>query len=166
MSERRACRLTGLARSTQRRKLEGKADEDDKHRLQELARERQRFGYQRLTVLLRREGLGINYKRVYRMYRELGLAMRRRHTGTVGSGTWIGCSGRIPALPYPPPKQEDGVRTAHRGSKGKVSITHFLRSLVVTIWPGVSNAASALAIFSQDAPCKKSMWKVSRVPAR
>jgi putative transposase len=78
MSERRACRLTQLARSTQRRKLQGKADDDDKERLQELARERQRFGYRRLTALLRREGRSINHKRVYRMYRELGLAMRRR----------------------------------------------------------------------------------------
>ena len=56
ISERRACRLTGLARSTQRRKLQGKADDDDRQRLGELARERQRFGYRRLTALLRREG--------------------------------------------------------------------------------------------------------------
>jgi putative transposase len=78
MSERRACRLTGLARSTLRRKLQGQADDDDKQRLQELARERQRFGYRRLTALLRREGRSINHKRVYRLYRELGLAMRKR----------------------------------------------------------------------------------------
>jgi putative transposase len=84
MDERRACRLTGLARSTQRRRQKEKADDDDKQRLQELARERQRFGYRRLTALLRREGRNINHKRVYRMYRELGLAMRRRkrrHSG-------------------------------------------------------------------------------------
>lgn len=83
MSERRACRLTGLARSTQRRRAKEKADDDAKQRLQELARERQRFGYRRLTVLLRREGRNINHKRVYRMYRDLGLAMRtrkRRHS--------------------------------------------------------------------------------------
>jgi putative transposase len=84
MSERRACRLTGLARSTQRRRLKEKADDDDKQRLEELARERQRFGYRRLTAMLRREGRLINHKRVYRMYLELGLAMRRRkrrHSG-------------------------------------------------------------------------------------
>jgi putative transposase len=84
ISERRACRLTGLARSTQRRKLKAKADHEDQQRLQALARERQRFGYRRLTALLRREGRNINHKRVYRMYRELGLAMRRRkrrHSG-------------------------------------------------------------------------------------
>jgi putative transposase len=73
-----------LARSTQRRRLKEKTDDDDKHRLEELARERQRFGYRRLTALFHREGRKINHKRVYRMYRELGLVMRkrkRRHSG-------------------------------------------------------------------------------------
>jgi putative transposase len=73
-----------LARSTQRRQLKTKADDEDKERLQQLARERQRFGYRRLTALLRREGRRMNHKRVYRLYRELGLAMRRRkrrHSG-------------------------------------------------------------------------------------
>jgi transposase InsO family protein len=37
-----------------------------------------RFGYRRLTVLLRREGLRVNHKRVYRLYRAEGLAVRRR----------------------------------------------------------------------------------------
>jgi putative transposase len=78
ISERRACRLTQLARSTQRRKLPSKADDGIARRLTELARKRQRFGYRRLTALLRREGVRINHKRIYRLYRELGLAMRRR----------------------------------------------------------------------------------------
>ena len=84
ISERRACRLTQLARSTQRRKPSKKADGDIAQRLSELARERQRFGYRRLTALLRREGRKLNHKRVYRLYRDLGLAMRRRkrrHSG-------------------------------------------------------------------------------------
>ena len=78
ISERRACRLTQLARSTQRRKLPGKADDTVAQRLAELARERQRFGYRRLTALLRREGRNVNHKRIYRPYRDLGLDMRRR----------------------------------------------------------------------------------------
>ena len=84
ISERRACRLTQLARSTQRRKLRGKREDDIAQRLTELARERQRFGYRRLTALLRREGQQLNHKRIYRLYRDLGLAMRRRkrrHSG-------------------------------------------------------------------------------------
>jgi putative transposase len=50
----------------------------------EVARRRQRFGYRRITALLRREGLTVNHKRIYRHYRELGLALRRRkrkHSG-------------------------------------------------------------------------------------
>jgi putative transposase len=78
MSERRACRLIGLARSTNRRKLKGRDDEDIRARLMQLARERQRFGYRRPTALLRREGRSVNHKRVYRLYRAMGLAMRRR----------------------------------------------------------------------------------------
>jgi putative transposase len=78
ISERRACRLTQLARSTERRKPPGKADDSLAQRLVELARERQRFGYRRLTALLRREGRNVNHKRIYRLYRDLGLAMRRR----------------------------------------------------------------------------------------
>jgi putative transposase len=84
ISERRACRLTQLARSTQRRKLHGKGEDGIAQRLTELARERQRFGYRRLTALLRREGQQLNHKRIYRLYRDLGLAMRRRkrrHSG-------------------------------------------------------------------------------------
>ena len=44
----------------------------------ELAAERPRFGYRRLHVMLKREGWRINRKRVYRVYRELNLAVRRK----------------------------------------------------------------------------------------
>jgi putative transposase len=47
-------------------------------RLHELALERVRWGYRRLHLLLRREGQRVNVKRVYRLYREEGLAVRRR----------------------------------------------------------------------------------------
>jgi len=47
-------------------------------RLHRLAGERRRFGYRRLTVLLRREGGAVNHKRVYRLYREAGLGVRQR----------------------------------------------------------------------------------------
>lgn len=48
-----------------------------RERLRVLAEQRRRFGYRRLTVLLRREGFRVNHKRVYRLYREEGLAVRR-----------------------------------------------------------------------------------------
>jgi putative transposase len=79
MSERHACRLVGLARSTNRyRARKAGRDASLRRRLKELAAERMRFGYRRLTAMLLREGITANHKRVYRLYREEGLAMRIR----------------------------------------------------------------------------------------
>ena len=78
ISERRACRLTRFARTSMRRKKEADDENALSDRLLELARSRQRIGYRRLTALLQREGWSVNHKRVYRLYREHGLAMRRR----------------------------------------------------------------------------------------
>jgi len=79
MSERHACRLLGLGRSTHR--YQARRNERDaalRARLRELAVKRMRFGYRRLTAMLAREGMPANHKRVYRLYREEGLAMRIR----------------------------------------------------------------------------------------
>ena len=59
-------------------------------RLKELAASRIRFGYRRLTVLLRREGWWVNAKRIYRLYREEGLAMRTRKRKK------LACRARVP----------------------------------------------------------------------
>jgi putative transposase len=79
MSERHACRLLGLGRSTHRYRAR-KAERDTalRARLKELAAKRMRFGYRRLTAMLVRAGMPANHKRVYRLYREEGLAMRIR----------------------------------------------------------------------------------------
>jgi putative transposase len=78
-SERGACRLASYSRSSYRRKsLREEADRPLRERLLGLASERPRFGYRRLHVMLRREGWQINRKRVYRVYRELNLAVRRK----------------------------------------------------------------------------------------
>jgi putative transposase len=50
-----------------------KKDGDLRQRLRELAALRKRFGYRRLGLLLRREGVLVNHKRAYRLYREEGL---------------------------------------------------------------------------------------------
>lgn len=78
LSERRACRLVQAQRSSVRYRLRRGPDEALRQRLRELADQRHRFGYLRLHVLLRREGWRVNHKRVYRIYREEGLAVRRR----------------------------------------------------------------------------------------
>ena len=78
-SERGACRLASYSRSSYRRRsVREEADKALRERLLELASERPRFGYRRLHVMLCREGWQINRKRVYRVYRELGLAVRRK----------------------------------------------------------------------------------------
>ncbi len=79
MSERHACRLLGMERSTHRyRARKGERDAMLRSRLNELAAKRMRFGYRRLRAMLVREGMPANHKRVYRLYREEGLAMRIR----------------------------------------------------------------------------------------
>jgi putative transposase len=79
LSQRRACRLVGSARSTIRYHQRGRGnDRPLRCRLRELAAQRPRVGYRRLHVLLRREGIVVNHKRVERLYREEGLAVRRR----------------------------------------------------------------------------------------
>jgi putative transposase len=77
-SERRACALAGLRRSTCQYKRRRRDPTELLGRLRELASERPRFGYRRLHALLRREGRSVNRKRVYRLYRQAGLAVRRR----------------------------------------------------------------------------------------
>ena len=62
-------------------------DNEVRQRLRELAEQRKRFGSPRLHILLKREGLVINHKRTERIYREEGLALRRkrRRKGTAGA---------------------------------------------------------------------------------
>ena len=78
LSEGRACGLAMVCRATVRYQTRRTDDESVRLRLRELAAVRQRFGYRRLGVLLRREGIVVNHKRVYRLYREEGLSLRRR----------------------------------------------------------------------------------------
>ena len=78
VSERRACGLVGIGRSSARYRTRRSGDQELRERLREMAGERRRFGYRRLHVMLRREGEVVNHKRVYRLYREEGLSVRKR----------------------------------------------------------------------------------------
>lgn len=78
MSERRACRIVGADRSTVRYRRRRPDDAEVRSRLRDLAAERRRFGYRRLHILLRQEGFALNRKKTQRLYREEGLAVRRR----------------------------------------------------------------------------------------
>ena len=87
MSERRACRVTGAERSCVRYRSARPPDEALRSRLRELAMDRRRFGYRRLHVFLKAEGLVVNRKRTERLYREEGLKVRRRHRRRRAIGT-------------------------------------------------------------------------------
>jgi putative transposase len=79
ISERRVCNLVGLARTTLRRVVEEAPQNVTlKARIIDLAHARRRFGYRRIHDLLRREGVKANHKRVYRLYREAALSVRKR----------------------------------------------------------------------------------------
>jgi putative transposase len=79
ISIRRACRLVGLSRTSfSHQSKPDPENEAIQARMVELAHERRRFGYRRLHVLLRREGVHANHKRIHRLYRLAGLAVRRR----------------------------------------------------------------------------------------
>jgi putative transposase len=85
-SQRRACRLIEVDPKTVRRQPTADAPEV-RQRLRELAGERRRFGYRRLGILLAREGMGMNHKKLLRLYREEGLAVRRRRGRKRATGT-------------------------------------------------------------------------------
>ena len=79
ISERRACELVGIYRSTLRYTRQQSTETSTlRARIVELAQERRRFGYRRIYALLRREGQSVNHKRVYRLYSEANLAVKRR----------------------------------------------------------------------------------------
>src|SRR4051812_23306703 len=77
-SERRACGLVGQPRSTQRYEAKTKPEDTLPKRIAELAAERPRFGYRRLTALLKREGVAVWHGRVHRITKELRLQVPRR----------------------------------------------------------------------------------------
>ncbi len=78
MSERRACKAIGCCRMTMRYQTTRADEAGLRQRMRAIAQERRRFGYRRLHVLLKREGYLVNHKKLFRLYREERLAVRRR----------------------------------------------------------------------------------------
>jgi len=77
-SQRRACRLVGVAPKVYRYRTRRADDGVLRTRLIALAACRRRFGYRRLHLLLGREGFAVNHKKLYRIYREEKLVVRKR----------------------------------------------------------------------------------------
>jgi len=97
VSERRACRVIAADRTVIR--YQSRRDDDSalREKLRDLAHQRRRFGYRRLHILLRRDGIMINRKKTQRLYREEGLTVRRRK----GRKRAVGARAPapVPALP-------------------------------------------------------------------
>ena len=77
-SQRRACGLVGLQPKTYRYASKRSGDEELRTRLRELASQRRRFGYRRLGLMLKRQGIKLNRKKLYRLYKEERLSVRKR----------------------------------------------------------------------------------------
>ena len=78
-SERTACKAVGMSRSTYRYRACGiERSVELKHRIVGLASKHKRYGYRRITAVLRRDGERVNHKRVWRLWREAGLSLPRR----------------------------------------------------------------------------------------
>ena len=76
-SQRRACKLVGIEPKTCRYVSRRPDDGTVRARLRALASERRRFGYRRLHILLARDGVELNHKRLFRIYREERLGVRK-----------------------------------------------------------------------------------------
>jgi putative transposase len=80
ISQRRACALVGLPRSTlDYEHLKPAKDLPLQNKLRELALQNKRYGYRRVAALLRRQGLHVNNKRVFRLWKQQGLRGCPRH---------------------------------------------------------------------------------------
>jgi transposase InsO family protein len=112
LSERRACQIISADRKTIRYRSSRPPEVDLRAKLRDLANERRRFGYRRLFILLRRDGEPSGVNRIYRLYREEGLSVRKRKAGGVLSarvhrswsrrkpmpaGRWISSTTSLPA---------------------------------------------------------------------
>ena len=99
MSERRACTLIAADRTMIRYRSRRPPETELRARLRELANQRRRFGYRRRFILLRREGEPSGVNRIYRLYREEGLTVRKRRARrrAVGTRTPILVEGRVNA---------------------------------------------------------------------
>ncbi len=107
VSARRAMRLIGLSRSRWHyRPQRPLRDAPIRTRLTQLAKERPRFGYKRLHILLQREGHHVNHKRVYRLYRAERLMVRRHRAKHV-------MAPRGPVIPPVAPNERWGMDFIH-----------------------------------------------------
>src|SRR5690606_34384683 len=107
LSERRACRIVSADRTMIRYRPRRPDDSALRDRLRDLANVRRRFGYRRLFILLRREGERSGSNRIYRLYREEGLIVRKRRTRRRAVGR------RVPNLGEAKPNARESMHFVH-----------------------------------------------------
>ena len=78
VSQRRACATLNVDRSTVRYQSKRGDDAEQRRAIKRIAKERRRFGYRRILVMLEREKIFMNHKKLRRIYREEGLQVRKR----------------------------------------------------------------------------------------
>lgn len=78
MSERRASQLIGVHRQTIRYRSRKTADAQLAEKVREIALEKRRYGYRRIHMILKRAGIKVNHKKVYRIYKQNGLKVSKR----------------------------------------------------------------------------------------
>jgi putative transposase len=89
LSQRRSCQAIGFARSSWRYRSQRKEPTELVERLRALATKRPRWGYRMLYLVLRREGVKVNHKRVYRLYRQEQLMVRTKKRKRLTSRTRV-----------------------------------------------------------------------------
>src|SRR5690606_7594719 len=94
-------RVIGLCRSSYRYEPRREEPMDLLRELRQIASERPRFGYRRLHALLRRRGYRVNHKRVYRLYRQENLVVRRQKRKRVAAS--------LRSVPLPPGSKRTGA---------------------------------------------------------
>ena len=77
-TQRKVCELANIARSSYRYRARTQRNDQFRDALVELAQEQPRYGYRRLGELLKRKGERVNHKRLFRVYREAGLSVKRK----------------------------------------------------------------------------------------
>ena len=122
-SQRRACALAGIDPRVYRRKSKRPTDTEMRARMRELASERRRFGYRRLHILLKREGWEVNWKKLYRLYREEGLTVRKRggHKRAIGTRAPMAIARPPRVIVLKPAPSQARLMTPASSDKGRAT---------------------------------------------